>query len=237
LTGEIGGVLIRAMAKYDLITFEQLGADTVAFHEARAGCTLGELLADIVAGRERLAEGNSSNSPNSVSCVDPTVRAEGDLKRREETRAWLMLQILSYYRGDNDKGEYHYSLSGAYKKVGVSAMTVIKWREIYPLFSSCIESVQAEMVETIRNEAYRRAVVGHDEPLVHQGMKTGETVKKFSDTLLQFTLMGYDAKFRKQEIALNHSGSIDSNVNIEGLRDKLAERLRAKAKAEASDDN
>ena len=116
-------------------------------------------------------------------------------------------------------------------------MTVIKWREIYPLFGELVNSIQSEMVDSLREEAYRRAAVGHDEPLVHQGMKTGETVKKFSDTLLQFTLMGYDAKFRKQEIALNHSGSIDSNVNIEGLRDKLAERLRAKAKAEASDDN
>lgn len=225
------------MAKYELITFDELGADTVAFHESRAGTTIGELLADIVANRTRLDEGSSSNLPNSLACNDPTVRAEGTLKKREETRAWLMLQILSYYRGENDDGEHFYSLSGAYKRVGVSAMTVIKWREIYPLFSQQIESVQAEMVESIRAEAYRRAVVGHNEPLVHQGYKTGETVKKFSDTLLQFTLMGYDAKFRKQDINMNHSGSVETNVNIEGLRDRLAERLKAKAKAENSDDN
>jgi hypothetical protein len=116
-------------------------------------------------------------------------------------------------------------------------MTIIKWREIYPTFSSLVDSVQAEMVESLREEAYRRAAIGHDEPLVHQGLKTGETVKKFSDTLLQFTLMGYDAKFRKQDINMNHSGSVETNVNIEGLRDRLTERLKAKAKAESSDDN
>jgi hypothetical protein len=48
--------------------------------------------------------------------------------------------------------------------------------------------------------------------------------------------MGYDAKFRRQDVNMNHSGSVETNVNIEGLRDRLAERLKAKAKAE-SDDN
>ena len=51
--------------------------------------------------------------------------------------------------------------------------------------------------------------------------------------------MGYDAKFRKQDISMNHSGSVDTNVNIEGIRDRLADRLKAKAKSEqeADDDN
>jgi hypothetical protein len=225
------------MAKYELITFDELGAETVAYHEERAGVRLADLYADIVAGRARLDEGSSSHLPNSLACIDPTVKAEGILKKREETRAWLMLQILSEYRGANDKGERRFSLSAGYRKVGVSAMTIIKWREIYPTFSSLVDSVQAEMVESLREEAYRRAAIGHDEPLVHQGLKTGETVKRFSDTLLQFTLMGYDAKFRKQDINMNHSGSVETNVNIEGLRDRLTERLKAKAKAESSDDN
>lgn len=223
------------MAKYELITFDELGADTVAYHEERAGVRYHDLLADIVASRARLEEGASSNLPNSVSCTDPTVRAEGPLKLREETRAWLMLQIISDYRGPNEKGEHLYSLSAAYRKAGVSAITITRWREVYPLFNSVIDGIQAEMVETLRNEAYRRAAIGHDEPLVHQGYKTGETVKKFSDTLLQFTLMGYDAKFRRQDVNMNHSGSVETNVNIEGLRDRLAERLKAKAKAETDD--
>lgn len=225
------------MAKYELITFDELGADTVAYHEERAGVLYQDLLADIVAARVRFDEGASSKLPNSLSCNDPTVRAIGDLKKREETRAWLMLQILSEYRGANESGERRFSLSAGYRKAGVSAMTVIKWREVYPLFSMIVESIQAEMVESLREEAYRRAAIGHDEPLVHQGLKTGDTVKKFSDTLLQFTLMGYDAKFRKQDINMNHSGSVETNVNIEGLRDRLTERLKAKAKAESSDDN
>jgi len=85
----------------------------------------------------------------------------------------------------------------------------------------------------LRAEAYRRAVVGVDEPLVHQGLKTGDTVKKFSDGLLQFTLMGYDAKFRARDVHMNVSGTLDSNINIEGLRDRLAQRLEQRAKGES----
>jgi hypothetical protein len=74
-------------------------------------------------------------------------------------------------------------------------------------------------------------VIGHDEPLVHQGVKTGETIKKYSDSLLQFTLMGYDAKFRAKDVNVAVSGSLNQNVNIEGLRDRLAQRLQAVAKS------
>lgn len=232
-----GGVLIRSMAKYELITIDELGAETVQYHEERAGVTLAALIADIVAARANIPEGDSSKNPASTSCNDPTLVAEGTLKKREETRAWMMLQILSEFRGTNEAGERRFSISAGYNKVGVTAMTVSHWRKTYPLFGSICDSVQAEMVDSIREEAYRRAVVGHQEPLVHQGYKTGDHVKKFSDTLLQFTLMGYDAKFRKQEINMNHSGSVDTNVNIEGIRDRLAERLKAKAKTEEADDN
>lgn len=225
------------MAKYELITFDELGAETVQYHEERAGVTLAALLADIVAARAAIPDNDSSKNPASLACNDPTIAAEGTLKKREETRAWMMLQILSEFRGTNAEGERRFSISAGYNKVGVTAMTVSHWRRTYPLFGSICDSVQAEMVDSIREEAYRRAVVGHNEPLVHQGFKTGDHVKKFSDTLLQFTLMGYDAKFRKQDINMNHSGSVETNVNIEGLRDRLAERLKAKAKAESSDDN
>jgi hypothetical protein len=95
-----------------------------------------------------------------------------------------------------------------------------------------MDSIQEEMVDTMRAEAYRRSVVGHDEPIVHQGVKTGDTVKKFSDSLLQFTLMGYDAKFRSKDVNMNVSGQLDSNINIEGLRDRLAQRLNSRSKAE-----
>jgi len=81
----------------------------------------------------------------------------------------------------------------------------------------------------MRAEAYRRSVVGVDEPLVHQGLKTGETVKKYSDSLLQFTLSGYDSKFRSKDVNMNVSGSLDSTINIEGVRDRLAQRLQQKS--------
>jgi hypothetical protein len=44
--------------------------------------------------------------------------------------------------------------------------------------------------------------------------------------------MGYDAKFRSKDVNMNVSGQLDSNINIEGLRDRLAQRLNSRSKAE-----
>ena len=154
----------------------------------------------------------------------------GLLKQSEESKAYYMLMIIAEFR--DGPPEARFSLRHAYTTAGVARMTMIEWRRMHPLFDSVMESIQEEMVDTMRAEAYRRSVIGHDEPLVHAGLKTGETVKKFSDGLLQFTLMGYDAKFRSKEVNMNVSGQLDSNINIEGLRDRLAQRLQSKAKAE-----
>jgi hypothetical protein len=92
-------------------------------------------------------------------------------------------------------------------------------------------SIQDEMVDTMRAEAYRRSVVGVQEPVFYQGART-DTVTKYSDTLLQFTLMGHDARFRAKDVNMNVSGTLDSTINIEGIRDRLSQRLQQKAKAE-----
>lgn len=212
------------------ITLDQIGAETIADLERRAGISVQALLDSVVRDRARIPENPQGHLGNSLSCNDPTAKAVGLLKQSEESKAYYMLVIIAEFR--DGPPEARFSLRHAYTTAGVARMTMIEWRRMHPLFDSVMESIQEEMVDTMRAEAYRRSVIGHDEPLVHAGLKTGETVKKFSDGLLQFTLMGYDAKFRSKEVNMNVSGQLDSNINIEGLRDRLAQRLQSKAKAE-----
>lgn len=204
------------------------GAETVAEYERRAGVSLKLLLEMIRRDRARYQKSDSSHMPHSLVCNDPSIEATGDLRKHEEGKAWLMLVILAEFR---DGKEERFSLRHAYTTAGIGRHTLIDWRKNHPLFDSMMESIQDEMVDTMRTEAYRRAVVGVDEPIFYQGVDTGNRVKKYSDTLLQFTLMGHDARYRSKEVNMNVSGQLDSNINIEGLRDKLATRLAAKAKA------
>lgn len=204
------------------------GAETVAEYERRAGVSLKLLLEMIRRDRARYQDSDSCHMPHSLVCNKPEIEATGELKKHEESKAWLMLVILAEFR---DGKEERFSLRHAYTTAGIGRHTLIDWRKNHPLFDSMMESIQDEMVDTMRTEAYRRAVVGVDEPIFYQGVDTGNRVKKYSDTLLQFTLMGHDARYRSKEVNMNVSGQLDSNINIEGLRDKLATRLAAKAKA------
>lgn len=218
--------------KDDLTTLDKIGAETLAELESRAGISAKTLLDGVVRDRVRYPPSDSCLLSHSPTCNDPMVKATGLLKQIEETKVYKMLIILAEFRNGPESARF--SLRHAYTSAGVIRQTLNQWRSDHKLFDSLMLSIQEEMVDTMRAEAYRRAVVGHDEPIVHQGLKTGETVKKFSDSLLQFTLMGYDAKFRQKDVNMNVSGQLDSNINIEGLRDRLAQRLQQKAKAEDS---
>jgi hypothetical protein len=206
-----------------------VGRETLDDLERRGAIRVQQLLDEIVRCRARHPDSSSSHMSHSVTCNIPALKATGFLKADEEEKAYKMLQMLAEYR---DGKEQRFSLYAAYKAAGVSRGTMQNWRNDYPLFDALMSAVQEEMVDTMRAEAYRRSTIGHDEPVIYQGVDTGLKVKKFSDGLLQFTLMGYDAKFRAKDVNVNMSGSLDQNINIEGLRDKLAARLKARAKSQ-----
>lgn len=223
--------LIRPMAFFDDVKLlKDIGPQTIAEYERRAGISVQTLLDAIVRDRVRHPPNPASHLAHTKECNDPTLKATGELALLEETKAFKMLMIIAEFR-DGPEGA-KFSLRHAYTTAGIHRQTLIGWRGDHKLFDSIMDSIQEEMVDTMRAEAYRRSVVGHDEPIVHQGVKTGDTVKKFSDSLLQFTLMGYDAKFRSKDVNMNVSGQLDSNINIEGLRDRLAQRLNSRSKAE-----
>lgn len=212
----------------ELITLDQIGPETIAEYERRAGVSLKVLHDAIIRDRSNIPPNTSCKSSHSLTCNDPTIKATGKLKAYEETKAYKMLIILAEFR--DGPPEAMFSLRHAYTAAGVVRLTMSGWRKDHQLFNTLLESIQEEMVDTMRAEAYRRSVVGVEEPVFYQGIRT-DTVRKFSDGLLQFTLMGYDAKFRSKEVNMNVSGQLDSNINIEGLRDRLAQRLSQKAKS------
>lgn len=213
----------------DLTTLDQIGAETLAEYERRALVPVAALLDAIQRDRVRHPPSDSAHMPHSLTCNDPTVTATGQLKEHEETKAYKMLIVIAEFR--DGPPEAKFSLRHAYTSARIMRDTMQKWRNEHKLFDNIMTSIQEEMVDTMRAEAYRRAVIGHEEPVFYQGVRT-DTVRKFSDGLLQFTLMGYDAKFRAKDVNMNVSGQLDSNVNIEGLRDRLAQRLQQKSKAE-----
>lgn len=208
---------------------KDIGPETLAEYERRAGMSVHTLLDAIRRDRVRHPISDSCQLAHSLACNDPDIEATGDLKLHEESKAFRMLIILAEYR--DGPNEARFSLRYAYNKAGVARDTMLNWRGHHKLFDKLMESIQEEMVDTLRAEAYRRAVVGVDEPVFYQGARV-DTVKKFSDQLLQFTLMGHDSRYRAKDVNVNMSGSLTTNVNIEGLRDRLAQRLKQKAKAE-----
>ena len=223
----MAGVKIEPLPVVDV---DAVGEETLRDYERRAGITYAMLYDMVKQDRVRFKErGVEEDAESLVYCV-PGVEGVGRLWRFERTKAYRMLQILAEFRDGPENAKF--SLRHAYTSAEVSRGALTVWRRDHPMFDSLMEDIQLEMVDTMKAEAYRRSVVGHDEPLVHQGVKTGETIKKYSDSLLQFTLMGYDAKFRAKDVNMNVSGQLDSNINIEGLRDRLAQRLQQKAKAE-----
>lgn len=222
----MAGVKIEPLPVVDV---DAVGEETLREYERRAGITYAMLYDMVKQDRVRFKErGVEEDAESLVYCV-PGVEGVGRLWRFERTKAYRMLQILAEFRDGPENAKF--SLRHAYTSAEVSRGALTVWRRDHPMFDSLMEDIQLEMVDTMKAEAYRRSVVGHDEPLVHQGVKTGETIKKYSDSLLQFTLMGYDAKFRAKDVNVAVSGQLNTNVNIEGLRDRLAQRLQAVAKS------
>lgn len=107
-------------------------------------------------------------------------------------------------------------LAHAAKAAGVNRVTVFRARESDPEFDKAVDHAMEEGIDRAEQEAFRRAVVGYDEPVVHQGRlqfvyervvdsegkesyrplldEQGQpiplTVKKHSDALLALFLKG-----------------------------------------------
>lgn len=93
---------------------------------------------------------------------------------------------------DRAKGVYleHLSKNGlpatAAKAIGTTTRRVKSERETDREFDEACDEAELLFQEVIETEIRRRAIDGVEEPLSYQGNLTGDTITKYSDSLLQF---------------------------------------------------
>jgi transposase-like protein len=94
-------------------------------------------------------------------------------------------------------------VTAASEAVGVGRVTVYEWRKKDAEFAQKMDDIEERMVDIMRTEAFRRAVVGTKEPMNIGGKLV--MVKKYSDFLLDRLLRSKDPAFRDK---------ISTEVNI-----------------------
>ncbi|MBT3932496.1 MAG: hypothetical protein HOL07_11125 [Rhodospirillaceae bacterium] len=78
-------------------------------------------------------------------------------------------------------------VSDAAAESGVPLMRWYWLRDTDPVFAEAWHAAQEAGNDTVEDEAVRRAVAGHAEPVFYQGKQVG-SVRKYSDSLLMFVL-------------------------------------------------
>jgi hypothetical protein len=93
---------------------------------------------------------------------------------------------------DTEKTRYlaHLESSGlpakAARAIGTTSSRVKIERERDVGFDEACDESMLLFRESIEAEIHRRAIEGYDEPVFYQGLATGECIRKYSDSLLQF---------------------------------------------------
>lgn len=135
------------------------------------------------------------------------------------------------------------------RSAGVNRNTYYHWRENDPWFKAVAAEAEEEARDAIEGEAFRRAVVGYEEPVIYQGMptmvtdkETGQermlTTRKYSDALMAIMLKGA----RPERYRENHKMEIDAKgatgilvVPAPVSHDEWAEQARIQQQRYAGD--
>jgi hypothetical protein len=123
-----------------------------------------------------------------------------------------------------------HAVKNACKTAGIGRTTAYDLRDADEAFAARWREAEAEGVEVLEQEAFRRAVQGIDKPIVFQGVVT-DTVREYSDTLLIFLLKAkrpgvYREHFR-HEVTGADGGPIE--VEVAQVRERLTSRLADRA--------
>ena len=82
-----------------------------------------------------------------------------------------------------------------------------------PSYVEAFEVAEAQAIDTLEGEAWRRAVEGNKKPVFHQGMKVGE-VTDYSDVLLIFLLKGRFPERYKDNYEFNLNAPTAVQINF-----------------------
>lgn len=103
-----------------------------------------------------------------------------------------------------------------------------------PDFRKLVEFAEQEGKDRIEDEAFRRGVVGIDKPIVYQGEVMDDTVKEYSDSVLQTLLRGkFPEKYGRSEITGAGGAPLISDISDRKLamavlflfRDKIGQPI------------
>lgn len=75
------------------------------------------------------------------------------------------------------------TMKEASAKSGIPTGTIKKWKEKHPDFALQVKQAFDDGTDSLKREAWRRAVIGVEEPVFFQGMKVGK-IRRYSDSLL-----------------------------------------------------
>jgi hypothetical protein len=98
-------------------------------------------------------------------------------------------------------------------KVGITRTTHYQWLKDDPAYAAEFERAKERAVESMEEEARRRAVAGVDEPVYYQGEVCG-AIRKYSDTLLIFMLKAARPKVYRERF--EHSGPDGGPIQVDG---------------------
>jgi hypothetical protein len=136
--------------------------------------------------------------------IDPAERDTSDSTPAHSRETWDREAWLGCY-------EYSKRVSEACRMVGISRQTAYAERERNDEFAARWDELNAQVVEELEAEAYRRAVEGTDKMVVSAGKRLG-TEKQFSDTLLTLLLKANRPEKYRERVDVAHSGGTTTTI-------------------------
>ena len=107
------------------------------------------------------------------------------------------------------------SVTRAAQAAGVSRTRAYQWRDGSEEFAQAWDDAVDEAVDSLEQEAWRRARDGVDKPVTFQGQIT-DTYLEYSDPLLMFLLRGHRPRFKdKVELSGPDGGPLQTVTRIE----------------------
>lgn len=119
--------------------------------------------------------------------------------------------------------EQHGTVSAACSEVGVGRTTVYEARQQDEAFALAWHDLEEATTERMEREALRRGVEGVKSDIFYRDQVIGEETK-YSDTLLIFMLKARKPDVYRENVRVEHTGSIDlAGKTIAELQDIIGE--------------
>lgn len=143
------------------------------------------------------------------SSARTTRRTTETRTKDEEERAAQKAQFLEVFAEDM-------TITGACKAVGIGRQTFYDWKKDDGEFRAAFEDVDHAITEALEKEAYERATVGVEEPMVSAGKLVTHVTKK-SDTLLIFLLKARRPQRYRDNVKVEHTGADGGPIRTEDV--------------------